>query len=69
MSLAPQPPETASGLDTHGQFHTGQGMTLGAEGPYIRIRCRQSGKSVLVTGESLDNCIADKYFGRSQIIA
>jgi hypothetical protein len=59
---SPQPPQTYSGLDTSGQFHIGDKIMLGADGGYIRVTCTKTGQTVRVTGESLTNLIAGRYF-------
>jgi hypothetical protein len=61
-TIPPQPPQTYSGLDTSGQFHIGDKIMLGADAGYVRVTCTKSGQAVRVTGESLSNLIAERYF-------
>jgi hypothetical protein len=69
MSNYPQPPQCVSGLDTSGQFHIGDGITLAVDGPYIRILCGKTRAFVTVTGESIANTLERQYFGGDHVIA
>jgi hypothetical protein len=67
MGDYPQAPICQAGLDTSGQFHIGNGITIGAEAGYIRIF--SSGASVRVTSDSLACLINGRYFQNDQIQA
>jgi hypothetical protein len=69
MSAYPLPPQCVSGLDTSGQFHIGDGITLAVDGPYIRILCGKTRAFVTVTGESIANTLEQRYFPSGQLIA